>query len=740
VLIPLHPKAGADGGAVDVRVRADTLVSAPVRLTLAPLPAAPGAFAAALDSLQLLVQLSLEREGLTRTAVLATNAREVLPRRLLPLAIVQTLLDDPSHERDLRDLLRGSSAFAPLVGEAAINRDLIDRLAAATGLPAFWNEALAAARATRATPVTSDRMIVGLQAGATASAIGSASELDADMQQAAEAKRETDPNNPKVKVRQDIGLVLGAAGLFAGPGAGLALTGLSLTQFIIDVNTEAMAKTLPSEFVENSLTFDVDVTRFAEDEDAPGRYRNVRVSARSQGMVLDKVMLNAVLQVVGGVRAVGGLHQHVRGTATSASVVDQINNVGGFIAGLVASKVPDADGLLRIPPETWPNIDLSASQWTRARVAGPAIRLGAYPTYDPVAVGESILTVETELSRFGDAAPASSRKTITVAPIAINIVASRTTVTPGDIVSLNITVVDAIDPALEWTLSAGTWAAWPTYLGGKVWRAEVRTPASTGSYPISVKFKSMATGGARSTPGAPERSATQRIFTGTVLVDPATVSLLPGESQTFVATVLGFDNKAVTWSATGPTGAPVPISASGVFTAPMVLGEYRITATSVQDPLVKGTAAVTVSGVCSWSLTIGSGRGGTWSGVIAGHLYATGTPGSFSLTFERDEDSDNGPIGYVQAVGPRAAETTGNWPATFSFAPVLGGAELWTAIPASATYTETDARLTVTENNGTIVRGRVTGVAMLPLGVGQVQLAPFTLTFRSAQNFNCGPN
>jgi hypothetical protein len=743
LLVPLHPTTGADGGAIDVRVRGDSLVTAPLRLTLAPLPAAPGAFSAALDSLQLLVDLSLEREGLTRAAVLAADARDVLPRRLLPLAILQTLLDDPSHDRDLRDLLRGSSGFAPLLGQATLNRELLDRLAAAVGVPALWNEALAVGRAIRDSNAVAPRVLRNVASPSSIGPITNARQLDAAMRQATEAKREIDPTNPKAKVRQDIGLVLGAAGLVAGVASGGVLTALSLTQFVAEVNLEFMAKTLPSAFVENSLTFDVDIPRFFEDEPGPGRYSNVRVSARSEGMVLDKAILNAVLQVVGSVRTAGSLFDHVNRVPPSPSVVDQVNNVGSFIAGVVGGKVPDADGILRIPPETWSDIDLSGSRWTRARVTGTAITVGENPTYQPVQAGAALLTVETELSRFGDAAPAFARRTIEVAPIQIEIVANRNTVTPGDRVVLDIRVIDALDAGLEWTLSAGSWASGPTYLGSNVWRAEVQTPAASGAFPIRVTFTSTAAAGARSAPGAAMRSATRQIFTGTILVEPYDVTLLPGESQRFEATVLGLDNKAVTWSATGPTGAPVAISSTGVFIAPATSGEYRVTATSVQDPDVSGTAVVIVSGVCTWQLTIDGPRGGTWSGAVVGHIYpvpVSGSTGSFTLTFERDEISDDGPFGTVQAVGPRAVDATGSWSALFGFAPVLGGSVQWTAAPASAPNTITDATLSVSANDGTVVQGRVSGTALLPIGAGQVQLAAFNLTFRSARNFECGPN
>ncbi len=201
--------------------------------------------------------------------------------------------------------------------------------------------------------------------------------------------------------------------------------------------------------------------------------------------------------------------------------------------------------------------------------------------------------------------------------------------------------------------------------------------------------------------------------------------------------VLG--SASVAWSAVGRDDAPAPISAEGLFTAPTQLGEHLVIATSVQDPAAKGVASVTVGGTCSWSLTIEGGFGGTWAGQYAGHFYPdqpTGTPGSFTMTFEQEEDGD-GPTGGVAAVGPATPVASGSWPARFDFSPVLGGA-MWMAVPGSATYTETDATLNVTSNDGTHVGGMVNGIAMLPLGVGDVEHASFTLTFRSAADFDCG--
>lgn len=85
----------------------------------------------------------------------------------------------------------------------------------------------------------------------------------------------------------------------------------------------------------------------------------------------------------------------------------------------------------------------------------------------------------------------------------------------------------------------------------------------------------------------------------------------------------------------------------------------------------------------------------------------------------------------IAPAGPATPVATGSWPARFDFSPVLGEA-IWVAVPASATNTEIDATLTVRANDGAHVRGSVSGTAMLPAAVVNVELALYTLTCRSA--------
>ena len=78
-----------------------------------------------------------------------------------------------------------------------------------------------------------------------------------------------------------------------------------------------------------------------------------------------------------------------------------------------------------------------------------------------------------------------------------------------------------------------------------------------------------------------------------VLVSPPTVTLAPGGTRTFTATVTGTTNTTVSWSVQeGATGGT--ITADGVYAAPDIPGIYHIVATSQADPTKSGTAIVTV--------------------------------------------------------------------------------------------------------------------------------------------------
>lgn len=78
-----------------------------------------------------------------------------------------------------------------------------------------------------------------------------------------------------------------------------------------------------------------------------------------------------------------------------------------------------------------------------------------------------------------------------------------------------------------------------------------------------------------------------------VAIQPPVVTMAPGESIPFVATVSGSSDVAVTWSVTEdvPNGGVTP---TGVYTAPANQGTYHVVATSHADSSKSATADVTV--------------------------------------------------------------------------------------------------------------------------------------------------
>ena len=82
----------------------------------------------------------------------------------------------------------------------------------------------------------------------------------------------------------------------------------------------------------------------------------------------------------------------------------------------------------------------------------------------------------------------------------------------------------------------------------------------------------------------------------TVTITPAKATLFAGETGTFLATVVGINNKAVTWSVAEEDGGT--ITDMGLYTAPKIQGVYHITAISRNRPEAKGVATITVLAYC----------------------------------------------------------------------------------------------------------------------------------------------
>ena len=144
-------------------------------------------------------------------------------------------------------------------------------------------------------------------------------------------------------------------------------------------------------------------------------------------------------------------------------------------------------------------------------------------------------------------------------------------------------------------------------------------------------------------------------------ISPASVTVQPGATQQFTATVTGAANNAVTWTATGGS-----ISTSGLYTAGTTAGSFTVTATSVQDSNKSASASVVIPavqvnvnvGVSPTSVTIqpngtqqftatvtgAADSSVTWTAtggtVSSAGLYTAGaTTGSFTVTATSVQDA-----------------------------------------------------------------------------------------------------
>ncbi len=147
---------------------------------------------------------------------------------------------------------------------------------------------------------------------------------------------------------------------------------------------------------------------------------------------------------------------------------------------------------------------------------------------------------------------------------------------------------------------------------------------------------------------AADGKATVTVTGGAVTVTPATVTLGPGESQVFTASVSDGGSAAVTWSATGGT-----FTASGntvTYTAGSTPGNYTVTATRVGSTAA-ASAAVTIAAPAG-------GRAVLWTMGGVSEAVVTSPSGTECQDF--DDYSENENFSASQAT---SAQCSGSWTA-----------------------------------------------------------------------------
>ena len=99
--------------------------------------------------------------------------------------------------------------------------------------------------------------------------------------------------------------------------------------------------------------------------------------------------------------------------------------------------------------------------------------------------------------------------------------------------------------------------------------------------------------GNTSTPAPLSSSSSASPSSVSLAVTPPTATVSEGGSITYISTVKGAVNTAVTWSVQEGTAGGV-ITSSGVYTAPNTLGTYHVVATSVADATASASAVVSI--------------------------------------------------------------------------------------------------------------------------------------------------
>jgi hypothetical protein len=165
----------------------------------------------------------------------------------------------------------------------------------------------------------------------------------------------------------------------------------------------------------------------------------------------------------------------------------------------------------------------------------------------------------------------SATATVSIQPIRVTVSPTSVALQPGATQQFSATVTGSSNTAVTWTATGGTISSTGLYTAG----------GSGGTFSVTAKAAADPT-----QTGTAAVTVNQHV---TVNVLPTTVTLQPGMTQQFAATVTGSANTAATWTATGGT-----VSASGLYTAGATAGSYSVTATSVQDSTKSASATITI--------------------------------------------------------------------------------------------------------------------------------------------------
>ena len=184
-----------------------------------------------------------------------------------------------------------------------------------------------------------------------------------------------------------------------------------------------------------------------------------------------------------------------------------------------------------------------------------------------------------------------------------------------------------------------------------------------------------------------------------VTLDRTTATVAPGGTVQFQATVLGTSATDVVWSA--PDGGT--ITQTGLFTAPQLLGSYRVVATSKADPTKTATAVVTVQNPTPVTVMVSPGSVTLAPGAT--QQFTATTSDDSSVTWSAPDGGSITPGGLFTAplapgtyrvVATSVTDGKSSGTANVAVMPPDGGAGVVITTSPSPAFVDPDALLSLT--------------------------------------------
>ena len=245
--------------------------------------------------------------------------------------------------------------------------------------------------------------------------------------------------------------------------------------------------------------------------------------------------------------------------------------------------------------------------------------------------------------------------------VAIALSTNSATVASGGTQQFQATVTGSSNTSVQWQVNGIN--------GGN---AQVGTISSSGTYqaPVTSSDMTVTVTAIPAADGSKSASATVTISASgqpavTISVSPSTAAIASGVTQQFTATVTGSTNTAVQWQVNGVGGGNSQvgtISATGLYTAPLVTSPITVTVTAIStaDSTKSASAMVTVNPASS-TITVSLTSGSSLMAINSSQQFTATVTGTTNTAVSWSVDGVAGgdvSVGTISSTGVYTAPST----------------------------------------------------------------------------------